>query len=267
MWEKSRYDIQKSVYGDFRMPRVFLILALVTCSVFGWMFYQYSVQHNELSQLKNYQTVLYEKAELIYEQAQDWSKPIDVNVTDLRLEGDYKIMAEFVLGDMIQNAEQRNQYLRELKAIHWDKFLNIERLDQDRKQQYRDTEKMLQQAHLLAAQYQQKTQKDEENALARAKNLAIKARFRHQLADSLRENRNNDKTHALFALELQMLAKADALFEILKKNKWEKKNQTFMFYEDQPLKQFNAVYQEILQLNAEMEKIKKQNRKAIEQNL
>jgi len=110
------------------MPRVFLILALVTCSVFGWMFYQYSVQHNELSQLKNYQTVLYEKAELIYEQAQDWSKPIDVNVTDQRLEGDYKIMAEFVLDDMIQNAEERNQYLRELKAIHWDKFLNIERL-------------------------------------------------------------------------------------------------------------------------------------------
>ena len=40
-----------------------------------------------------------------------------------------------------------------------------------------------------------------------------------------------------------------------------------MFYEDQPLKQFNALYAEIVQLNAEIEKIKKQNRKAIEQRL
>ena len=68
-------------------------------------------------------------------------------------------------------------------------------------------------------------------------------------------------------LELQILTKADALFEILKNNKWQKKNKTFMFYEDQPLKQFNTLYQEVLQLNAEMEKIKKQNRKAVEQKL
>ena len=249
------------------MPRIFLILGLATCAVFGWMFYQYSVQQNDLSQLKTYQTVLYEKAELIYEQAQDWSEPIDINVSDNRLQGDYKVMADFVLSQMIQNAEARNQYLRELKAIHWDKFLDIDRLDQDRKQKYVETEQMLKQAHLLAAQYQQQTQQREEDTLARAKHLSIKANLRHQLTDSLRESRDSDKTHALFALELQVLNKADALFEILKNNKWQKKNKTFMFYEDQPLKQFNALYQQVLHLNAEMEKIKKQNRQAVEQQL
>ncbi|NNH02016.1 hypothetical protein [Acinetobacter sp. ANC 5414] len=249
------------------MPRIFLILGLATCAVFGWMFYQYSVQQNDLSQLKTYQTVLYEKAELIYEQAQDWSEPIDINVSDNRLQGDYKVMADFVLSQMIQNAEARNQYLRELKAIHWDKFLDIDRLDQDRKQKYVETEQMLKQAHLLAVQYQQQTQQREEDTLARAKHLSIKANLRHQLTDSLRESRDSDKTHALFALELQVLNKADALFEILKNNKWQKKNKTFMFYEDQPLKQFNALYQQVLQLNAEMEKIKKQNRQAVEQQL
>ncbi len=81
-----------------------------------------------LSQLQSHQTVLYEKAELIYQQAQDWSKPIEINVSDNRLQGDYKVMADFVLSEMIQNAEARNQYLRELKAIHWDQFLNIDRL-------------------------------------------------------------------------------------------------------------------------------------------
>lgn len=249
------------------MPRIFLILGLATCAVFGWMFYQYSVQQNDLSQLKTYQTVLYEKAELIYEQAQDWSEPIDINVSDPRLQGDYKVMADFVLSQMIQNAEARNEYLRALKAIHWDEFLNIDRLDQDRKQKYVETEQMLKQAHLLTSQYQQQTQQREEDTLARAKHLSIKANLRHQLTDSLRESRDSDKTHALFALELKMLNKADALFEILKNNKWQKKNKTFMFYEDKSLKQFNALYQEVLQLNAEMEKIKKQNRKAVEQRL
>ncbi|WP_407305182.1 hypothetical protein [Acinetobacter sp.] len=249
------------------MPRIFLILGLATCAVFGWMFYQYSVQQNDLSQLQTYQTVLYEKAELIYEQAQDWSEPIDVNVSDKRLHGDYKVMADFVLSQMIQNAEARNEYLRQLKAIHWDEFLDIDRLDQDRKQKYIETEQMLKQAHFLAEQYQQQARQREQDTLARAKHLSIRSDLRHQLTDSLRESRDSDKSHALFALELQVLNKADALFEILKNNKWEKKNKTFMFYEDQPLKQFNALYQEVLQLNAEMEKIKKQNRTAVEQRL
>ena len=249
------------------MPKIFLILALATCTVFGWMFYQYSVQQDELSQIKDYQTVLYEKAELIYQQAHDRSKPIYINVSDNHLQGDYKVMADFVLSDMIQNAEARNQYLRELKALHWDQFLNIDRLEKDRKQNFIETEQMLKQVHLLTAQYQQQTQQREEDTLDRAKHLSIKANLRHQLADSLRESRDSDQTHALFALELQILSKADALFEILKNNKWQKNQQTFMFYEDQPLKQFNALYGEILKLNAEIEKIKKQNRTAIEQRL
>ena len=249
------------------MPRIFLILGLATCTVFGWLFYQYSVQQKELGQVHEYQAVLYEKAELIYQQAQDWSKPIEVNVSDNRLQGDYKVMADFVLSEMIQNAEARNQYLRELKEIHWDQFLNIDRLDKDRKQKYVETEQMLQQAHLLANRYQQQTTQREENALARAKQLSIKSHLRHQLIDSLRESRDSDQTHALFALELQTLNKADAIFQILKNNKWQKKNKTFMFYQDQPIKQFNKLYKQILQLNAEMEKIKTQNRQAVEQRL
>jgi hypothetical protein len=126
---------------------------------------------------------------------------------------------------------------------------------------------MLQQAHLLANRYQQQTAQREENALARAKQLSIKSHLRHQLIDSLRESRDSDQTHALFALELQILNKADALFQILKNNKWQKKNKTFMFYQDQPIKQFNDLYKQILQLNAEMEKIKMQNRQAVEQRL
>ena len=235
------------------MPRVFIILALVTCSLFGWMFYQYTAQQKELHQLKSYQTVLYEKAELIYEQAQDWTQPIQLDVSDHRLHGDYKIMADFVLNDMIENAEARNQYLRQLKAIQWDQFLNIERLDKDGKQKFIATEHMLKQARLLAAQYQQQTQRREAESLEKAKHLSIQTRLRQQLIKSLRESRESDQSQALFAL--------------LKNNQWEKKNKTFMFYQDKAVKQFNTLYQEVLQLNAAIDKVKKQNRKAIEQRL
>ena len=249
------------------MPRIFIILVVATCSIFGWMFYQYSVQQSDLGQLHNYRTVLYEKAELIYQQAQDWSKPMDISISDDRLEGDYKVMADFVLQKMIANIEARNQYLRDLKAIHWDKFLDIERLDKDRQQKFVETEQMLKQAHLITAEYQLQLQQREAETLTQAKKLPIKSSLKQLLTDSLRESHDSDNTHALLALELQVLNKADALFVILKNNKWEKKNKTFMFYEDQPLKEFNALYQQVLQLNAEMEEIKKHNRSALEQRL
>ena len=104
------------------MPRIFLILGLATTVVFGGLFYQYYEQQKEATQLEQYQKVLYEKTDLIYAQAKDWNKPINVDVTDARLQGDYKVMASFVLSQMIQSAEARNAYLRELKEIDWDEF-------------------------------------------------------------------------------------------------------------------------------------------------
>ena len=47
------------------MPRIFVVLASATVLVFGWMFYQYSVQQKEAVQLSTYETVLREKTEQI----------------------------------------------------------------------------------------------------------------------------------------------------------------------------------------------------------
>lgn len=115
------------------MPRIFVVLASATVLVFGWMFYQYSVQQKEAVQLSTYETVLREKTEQIFQQAQHWEEPIQLNVTDARLTGDYKIMSDFILSQMLQRAEARNQYIRDLKALNWDKFLDIDRLLQDKK--------------------------------------------------------------------------------------------------------------------------------------
>jgi hypothetical protein len=43
------------------MPRIFVVLASATVLVFGWMFYQYSVQQKEAVQLSTYETVLRKK--------------------------------------------------------------------------------------------------------------------------------------------------------------------------------------------------------------
>ena len=247
------------------MPRIFLILGLATAAVFGGLFYQYHEQQQEAAQLEQYQQVLYEKTDLIYAQAKDWNTPIEVDVSDPRLQGDYQVMANFVLSQMIQSAEARNAYLRELKAIHWDEFLNIERLSKDKKNDYQETDLMLQQAHALATEYQVTIEQAQQNALEQAKQLPIQSRYRHQLAENLRESAKQNEALALFEIEKQILEKADEIFAVLKNNRWQNKNNTFMFYEDAPLKQFNALYQQVLDLNVQLQKVQRQNQKALEQ--
>lgn len=176
-------------------------------------------------------------------------------------------MANFVLTQMIQSAEARNAYIRELKAQDWDHFLDIDRLAADKKQNYQETEEMLKNVHAAVESYAQKMQQFEQNSLEQAKNLPIKSKYRHQLAQSLRDSQHSDDAHALFELEKQSLAKADAIFEVLKNNKWEQRGKTFMFYEDAPLAQFNALYKEILALNQQMKQVSVQNRKEIAEKL
>ncbi|OTG86847.1 hypothetical protein [Acinetobacter sp. ANC 3813] len=249
------------------MPRILIILTAATVLIFGGMFYQYREQQKEADQLQLYQTVLLEKTELIFKQAQDADQPIQVNVTDPRLQGDYQVMANFVLSQMIQNAEARNAYIRQLKALDWDRFLDIDRLAADKKQDYKATADMLKNVHAAVESYAQKMQQFEQNSLEQAKNLPIESRYRHQLIQSLRESQQSDDSQALYALEQQSLAKADAIFLVLKNNKWEKKGKTFMFYEDAPLAQFNALYKEISALNQQMRQVTAENQEQIAEKL
>jgi hypothetical protein len=249
------------------MPRILIILTAVTVLIFGSMFYQYHQQQKEADHLQLYQTVLLEKTEQIFKQAQDEDQPIQVNVTDPRLQGDYQVMANFVLTQMIQTAEARNAYIRQLKALDWDHFLDIDRLAADKKQDYAATEEMLKNVHAAVENYAQQTKQFEQNSLEQAKNLPINSRYRHQLTQSLRDSQKSDDSQTLYALEQQSLAKADAIFLVLKNNKWEKKGKTFMFYEDAPLAQFNALYKEILALNKQMKQVSTANQEELAEKL
>ena len=70
------------------MPRVFMIIAGVVLAILIWLFYQNSVEQKQQADLQEYETVLEEKTGSILQQAQDWSKPIQIDLEDDRLDGD-----------------------------------------------------------------------------------------------------------------------------------------------------------------------------------
>lgn len=115
------------------MRRVVVLISSVTIIIFAALFYKYQQQQDEVAQLHVYQTVLYEKTEQLYAQAQDWQTPIEMTTQDQRLDGDYRVMADFILSYLKDNAEARNLYLRELQSMGWDDFLDVKRLSADKK--------------------------------------------------------------------------------------------------------------------------------------
>ncbi|MDY6482768.1 hypothetical protein SKM54_09985 [Acinetobacter faecalis] len=249
------------------MKRVVLVIAAATFSIFGYMIYQYKVQQNELAQLEVYQSVIQDEGQLIFESAQKWQKPISVDLDTSNLEGDYKIMADFVLNFMVQSAEARNTYLRELKALNWDKFLDVNRLDKDKKNKYEETEIMFIAVKEVMTRYQESMVHRDELALNEAKHLKVNQRFRRYLTESFKEVVKQNNGQELFELEQQSFAKAQALFAILKESKWQAKNNMFMFQGDDHVKQFNKIYKEMLELDKQMKKVSQKNQKAIEASL
>ena len=249
------------------MKRVVLVIAAATLSIFGYMIYQYKVQQNELAQLEVYQSVIQDEGQLIFEAAQKWQKPISVDLNTSNLDDDYKIMADFVLNFMVQSAEARNTYLRELKALNWDKFLDVNRLDKDKKNKYEETEIMFIAVKEVMTRYQESMVHRDELALNEAKHLKVNQRFRRYLTESFKEVVKQNNGQELFELEQQSFAKAQALFAILKESKWQAKNNMFMFQGDDHVKQFNKIYKEMLELDKQMKKVSQKNQKAIEASL
>lgn len=244
-----------------------LVIAAATLSIFGYMIYQYKVQQNELAQLEVYQSVIQDEGQLIFEAAQKWQKPISVDLNTSNLDDDYKIMADFVLNFMVQSAEARNTYLRELKALNWDKFLDVNRLDKDKKNKYEETEIMFIAVKEVMTRYQESMVHRDELALNEAKHLKVNQRFRRYLTESFKEVVKQNNGQELFELEQQSFAKAQALFAILKESKWQAKNNMFLFQGDDHVKQFNKIYKEMLELDKQMKKVSQKNQKAIEASL
>lgn len=250
------------------MRRVLIAIAsLVVITSIIFFTYQHIKQQQAKDSSQMFDVVMTEKMNQLYDQAQDWSKPIQLDIHDKRLAGHYKQISEFLLSYWIQNINARNEYLRELKAAKWDTFLNVDRLDLDKKQKYVETEKMLADVRTASDKYQTQYEKIHKTFLAKVQELSVDAEMRQLLEMKLGPQQKADQDHAIFMIELQILDKAEEMFKLLKNYPWQKKDQMILFHENAQVKKFNQLYQDVLKLNAKVEKIKKRNVAALEGDL
>ncbi|ENX31959.1 hypothetical protein F889_03854 [Acinetobacter colistiniresistens] len=249
------------------MRRFLIFLTIVVLGIGSFFFYQHTLKQRAINNQQMFEVVMSEKMRELYDQAQDWSTPVQLDIHDQRLSGDYKLMSEFLLNYWMQNVEARNRYLRELKAANWDTFLDVERLDQDRKQGYKDTEQMFVAVRKASAEYEQARQQIQMHSMQQAKSLAIHNEMRASLQAKLEHNLKADKAHDIFPIEQQIMEKAQAMFDMLKQYQWQRKDKTILFRETAQVKKFNALYQDVLKLNAKMERIKQNNAEVLEEEL
>lgn len=250
------------------MRRVLIAIAsLVVITSIIFFTYQHIKQQQAKDSSQMFDVVMTEKMNQLYDQAQDWSKPIQLDIHDKRLAGHYKQISEFLLSYWIQNINARNEYLRELRAAKWDTFLNVDRLDLDKKQKYVETEKMLADVRTASDKYQTQYEKIHKTFLAKVQELSVDAEMRQLLEMKLGPQQKADQDHAIFMIELQILDKAEEMFKLLKNYPWQKKDQMILFHENAQVKKFNQLYQDVLKLNAKVEKIKKRNVAALEGDL
>lgn len=251
-------NIKNNKSGGF-MRRFLLFLGVIILCVGSFFLYQQHLQQRAVNNQQMFEVVMAEKMRELYDQAQDWSTPIKLNVHDDRLAGDYKLMSEFLLNYWKQNVEARNHYLRKLKAANWDTFLDVERLDRDRQQDYSETEKMLTDVRRISAEYEQEREQIQRSSLEQAKKLSIHNEMRKSLQAKLQSNLKVDKAHDIFSVEQKIIEKAQAMFDLLKKYQWQMKDKMILFHETAQVKKFNSLYQDVLKLNAKIERIKKNN--------
>ncbi|WOE31105.1 MULTISPECIES: hypothetical protein [unclassified Acinetobacter] len=250
------------------MRRIVLVITLITLAIFGLLFYQYHQQQKEQQQFAIYQQVLNQKSGEIYQQATDWSKPISIDSHDPRLTAEFQTMADFTLTMMQRNAELRNAYLlRALHTIGWDQFLNVERLAKDKQQHYSETEKMLQQVQITMDLYQKNLDQQQQQIQNQINNLSIKARLRRYLTKTLAQTNPLDDHQTLFKLEKLRLQKAQQLFQLLKKHRWINQNQMIMLYDQQVVTQFNTLYQDIVQIDQQINQLSLHHQTALKKSL
>ncbi|WP_202741134.1 MULTISPECIES: hypothetical protein [Acinetobacter] len=249
------------------MRRFLLFVLVVVLGIGSFFLYQHHLQQRAVNNKQMFEVVMAEKMRTLYDQAQDWSTPVQLDIHDDRLSGDYKLMSEFLLNYWMQNVEARNRYLRALKAANWDTFLDVERLERDRKQDYKETEQMLADVRKASAEYEQARHQIQSSSMQQAKSLAIHNEMRQSLQAKLESNLKADKAHDIFPIEQQIIEKAQAMFDMLKKQQWQRKDKMILFRESAQVKKFNTLYQDVLKLNSKMEKIKRNNAEVLEEEL
>lgn len=245
------------------MRGILAVVIVMVTLLFGYCAYAQNEKNDEV-QRQQFDLVMTEKIEQLYVQAKDWKTPLNFKVEDERLDGDYKVLSEFILKYWVDNIESRNMYLRELDQAKWDEFLNVRRLELDKKNKYQDTEKMFVQVKKIQSEYQTRDQQIYATALQALDALEMKADLREPMKEKLKFSRQHNNDQALFALELKITKKAEEMFEFLKNHDWQRRNEMILFKSDLSVNRFNELYRELNQLQREIDQLKNQNAEVIE---
>ncbi|MEG0483297.1 MAG: hypothetical protein RR569_09345 [Acinetobacter sp.] len=249
------------------MRRIIIILAMVIFAIVGFFYYDHITTKRDETSRQNFDLVMSDKMRQLYEQAQDRTKPVNIDIHDSRLTGDYKTLSEFLLKYWIKNIDTRNAYLNQLATAKWNHFLDVKRLDADRKQNYQETEQMMTTVRQAMLNYQKQNTANKNDALAQLKTLDLKQDLKQPLQAKLEDNSDLDPENSLILNELKILAKAEAMFEMLKKYEWEAQKNQILFKNDAQVKQFNQLFQDVLKLNAKINDQKEQNAEVLEEAL
>ena len=67
--------------------------------------------------------------------------------------------------------------------------------------------------------------------------------------------------------EKEQTEKLKTCFDLLKKYEWQRQGKLILFHESAKVRKFNTLYQDVLKLNAQIEKIKNNNVAVLEKEL
>lgn len=245
------------------MRRILTVLSLLLLAIGGYFLYQNHLQDKQ-SNRAMFDMVMNEKMDLLYVQAKNWKKPINLKIEDQRLEGDYKVLSEFILRYWVDNIEARNDYLRQLDRAEWGQFLNIERLDKDRAQGYTQTKAVLRAVRQITTEFKTKNQQISTQALMDVETLKIHKALAKSMTEKLQLTQNSSNEIALLHIELEILDRAEEMFELLKTRKWLRQGNMILFEKDVDVRKFNLLYAEVNEFQQQIEDLKKQNASVLE---
>ena len=84
------------------------------------------------------------------------------------------------------------------------------------------------------------------------------------MSDKRKLTRGSSNELALLRIELEIMKRAEEMFEMLKSKKWIKKDDQILFEQDEDVRKFNVLYAEVNEFQTQIEELKKQNASVFE---
>jgi hypothetical protein len=253
-WVIFHFVIAKKRGGKFSGAALAFILAATTAGTL----INFKAKENREQMAKMRASMLKEVDAL--SSAMNEAKPTGKIDTTPVAQGEVGEMERFGRTFMSRMAEQRNEYLRQLEAIGWDKVLDVQRIAGDKT--LAQSKAMVGKARPIVASYKDKALATIESARADIDKMQIdesrKAGFRKGFEKSLETSRG--RLLEQLDLEARIVDEVGKLFDLLsaKTGTWTVRNERLVFAEEATLASFNGHIAEIQKMAARQQALQKQ---------